>query len=240
MTETFLNILFFVLGAVPIFILAGGKEEYNAKIIALWDRVDGSFTAFVRELKERRATDVADKIGSFFGFIAAIMFAAGAVTMVAGSQSIVISISFVYSFMVWQGIKWYTRAEHWKHTKELAGLSLMAFSLPVVDTLAGGNMTVLLAQPLDMVSNPLLGFSISGLGNVWLIGAVHFIAIFGFGMLMVLMMHMIFLPVMLSAVVIALLSIIAARLFYKASDKRPFRPFMVVLAVLSLAYFAFK
>jgi hypothetical protein len=29
-------------------------------------------------------------------------------------------------------------------------------------------------------------------------------------------------------------------IIYKASDKRPFRPFMVVLAVTSLAYFAFK
>lgn len=236
-----LDFLFFALGAVSTFILAGGKEEYNAKITAMWDSVDGSFTTFVRGLKERRASEVANKIGSFFGFIAALMLVAAAVLMIVGSRPpLVISTAFVYSFIVWQGVTWYTRAEHWKHTKELASLSLMVLSMPLMDTLLGSNFTVLTAQPLDMISTPLLGISVTGLGNPWLIGVVSFGVFFTVSMFMIAMMHMIFLPVMFSAVAIALLSILSARFLHTVSSNRPLRPFMVVLAVISLAYFAFK
>ncbi len=174
-------------------------------------------------------------------FVTAAMLIAAVAAMIAGSRlPLAISMMFVYSFVVWRGITWYTRAEHWRHTTEIASLSLMVFAMPLMDTLVGSNFTILTAQPLDQISNLLLGTTVTGLGNIWLIGAVQFGVFFVVGMLMVMMMHMIFLPVMLSAVVIALTFILSARFLLSVSRKRPLRPFMVVVAVLCAVFFAFK
>ncbi|MBF0372927.1 MAG: hypothetical protein HQL39_05850 [Alphaproteobacteria bacterium] len=236
-----LTILVLALTAVTTFFLAGGKEDYDPHVIALWERVDRSFSGFVEELRARRAAEVADRIASFFGFATGVMFLASVIVMVAGTPPpLAFSVMFVYSFMVWQGIIWYTRAEHWRHTEQIASLSLMVLGMPLIDTLLGSNLTTTAAQPLDQISDLFFGTSVTGLGNIWLIGAVQFGVFFVGGMLMVAMMHIIFMPVMLSAVFIALISIFSARFFYSASHKRPLRPFMVVVAVLCAVFFAYK
>lgn len=235
-----LTIIFFVFGALSIFALAGGREEYSKPISDAWDQADRNFTRFIRSLKEEKARDVANRLAHMFGFIAAISFGSSFLLMAVGRPNTASFFLFVYSAITWQGVNWYTRSGAKLFFKEALPFPLMMAALPVMDAISGSDLTRTLANPLDPMLGPFIGFAPSTMENVWLLAALQIGIIMFFVIFMFVAMSVLFFPVMLSAVGVGLSSIWLARALHSVSSERPMRPFMVLLGVLSLAYFSFK
>jgi hypothetical protein len=233
------KIFFFILAAISMFVCAGGKDEYNKIVRDAWDDCDGKFTAFVENMRNASAVGVANQLASIFRYITVASLIVIFILVLFKRYEAWVYIFFVSSFLMWQGVFWYTRGDAIKTFRDWLFMPILAAMLPIMDGISGVPLTKTLLGPLDPVFARLLGFSVNDINSIWVMSGLMCIIILINLVVMFLMLTLAFLPIVFGATTIGIFSIWLARTLHHISGVRPMRPFMIFLGIISLAYFTF-
>ncbi|MFN4237513.1 MAG: hypothetical protein ACK4FZ_09810 [Vogesella sp.] len=151
----------------------GLKPQYQEKISI----IDESFGIQFGRLTKLKAIDGVDYLANLLGVTAVILLAATIISKYIFSyelsQNIMFAKAFVYSFIGFFSIKWYTKPHKFSLSflKDMAQISALALAMPLIDIFLGVEYTPFLYQYIYMQSL-LMGLPLPESPHVLLMGAV--------------------------------------------------------------------
>lgn len=157
----------------------GLKPKYQEKIQV----IEESFSTQFGKLIKLKTIDGVDYLANLLGVTAGILYAATVISKCIFSyelyQNIIFAKAFVYSFIGFFSIKWYTRPHKFSLSllKNIAQVSALALAMPLIDIFLGIEYTSFPYQFLYMYSS-LMGIPLPGSPHVIIMGAIMSIYMF--------------------------------------------------------------
>lgn len=151
----------------------GLKPQYQEKISI----IDESFSTQFGKLTKLKAIDGVDYLANLLGVTAGILFAATIISKYIFSyelsQNIMLAKAFLYSFIGFLSIKWYTKPHKFSLSflKDMAQISALALAMPLIDIFLGIEYTSFPYQYIYMHSL-LVGLPLPESPHVLLMGAI--------------------------------------------------------------------
>jgi hypothetical protein len=151
----------------------GLKPQYQKKIVI----IDETFSTQFGKLTKLRTIDGVDYLANLLGVTAGILLAATILSKLIFSyelaQNILFAKAFVYSFIGFFSIKWYTKPHKFSLSflKDLAQISAIALAMPLIDIFLGIEYTSFAYKYIYMHSS-LMGISIPESPHVIIMGAI--------------------------------------------------------------------
>lgn len=151
----------------------GLKPQYQEKISI----IDESFSIQFGKLTKLKAIDGVDYLANLLGVTAVILLFATIISKYIFSyelsQNIMFAKAFVYSFIGFFSIKWYTKPHKFSLSflKDMAQISALVLAMPLIDIFLGIEYTSSLYQYIYMQSL-LMGLPLPESPHVLLMGAI--------------------------------------------------------------------
>jgi len=151
----------------------GLKPQHQEKITI----IDEKFSTQFSKLTKLKTIDGVDYLANLLGITAGILLAATILSKLIFSyelsQNILFAKAFVYSFIGFFSIKWYTKPQKFSLSflKDMAQISALALAMPLIDIFLGIEYTSLPYQYIYMHSS-LMGISIPENPHVLIMGAI--------------------------------------------------------------------
>ncbi|WP_290698632.1 hypothetical protein [Amphritea sp.] len=151
----------------------GLKPQYQEKILI----VDESFSKQFGKLAKLKTIDGVDYLANLLGVTAGILLAATIISKYVFSyelsHNVMFAKAFVYSFIGFFSIKWYTKPHKFSLSflKDMAQISALALAMPLIDIFLGIEYTSLPYQYIYMHSS-LMGLPLPESPHVIIMGVI--------------------------------------------------------------------
>jgi len=151
----------------------GLKPQYQEKILV----IDESFSTQFSKLTKLKTIDGIDYLANLLGITAGILLAATIISKFIFSyelsQNVMFAKAFVYSFIGFFSIKWYTKPHKFSLSflKDMAQISALALAMPLIDIFIGIEYTSFPYQYIYMHSS-LMGLPLPESPHVLIMGAI--------------------------------------------------------------------
>lgn len=177
----------------------GLKSDVQAKI----DAFDSSFSSIFNKVTNFKPIHGTDYLANILGLCCAFILVIGIISKtvfhIELSNQVIISKSFVYTFIGYFSIKWYSNPEKFSlyFLGSIIQISAIGLLMPFIDIFYGIEYT---SMPYNALLKPLLlvGIELPNTPNVFVMGLIisvfFFLSFFGLWLVMSVIMALYFLP----------------------------------------------